>query len=182
MTVPEIKDVMCEVTRSHDMFIVSERRCRPFTLQQLQAEDFCEHKIPTGSGRLFIARERIDLANEEIARTGLTAGGLIVLRLPIYDGPILFLASISVRTSWYDSQVGDVVSHDSSLPLYRPIISRIRKRLSRPMWAYGVQGGPARMYRDLGYSQGVVEWLRQGGDIRQEGVANVRFLIAPPSP
>jgi hypothetical protein len=51
----------------------------------------------------------------------------------------------------------------------------------RPMWAYNIHGGPVKMYRDLGYSQGVVEWLRQGGDIGQEGVANVRYLIEPPS-
>lgn len=74
MTLPELEDVMCEVTQSHDMFIVSESRCRPFTLQHLQAEDVCEHTIPAGSGSLFISADRIDLASEEIARTGLTAG------------------------------------------------------------------------------------------------------------
>ena len=92
------------------------------------------------------------------------------------------MSSISIKTEWYDSDLGEVIMDESQLKLYNQLIAKIKPFIKRPVWVYNANGGPARPYRDLGYSDGAKAWLEQGGEVRQEGVANARFSFDEPTP
>ena len=75
-----------------------------------------------------------------------------------------------------DLAVGD---EQSRVRLFDRIRSRMRTRLSRPVFARGTAGGPTRTYRDIGYSEGAREWVLAGGELRDRPAINVKFLLAP---
>jgi hypothetical protein len=120
---------------------------------------------------------------DRISHRGLNpaARGWVVGIVPHEIGTTLYKGWISAKSDWYDREQGRMLENPLSLVLFKQVAPFFRKRLHRPMWAYDLRSGQARSYRDIGYSDGVVEWVRQGGLLRQQGVAYVG-LASPIQP
>ncbi len=115
------------------------------------------------------------------------AWGWLDIDVPTEVGSILFLAHMAARSDWWDEQKRQVLDNPESLSLFRKVAPLFRKRLKRPVWSYNVAlGGEPGMTRNIWYSEGAAEWVRDGGQLRQGAVAwdrptNSRFLIDKPT-
>jgi hypothetical protein len=149
---------------------------RPISTTELSNQEYVDT-----NPYLFILSISDENPSDIVAR--LTASNIspIVCQPPRMRGNSLILSSISIKTQWYDARSGNMVTDNSQTRLYSRLVTSIRKILNRPMWAYNVHVGTARLYRDLGYSVGAESWLANGGDLRQDGVDNVRFAIQEPT-
>ncbi|WP_146661700.1 hypothetical protein [Enhygromyxa salina] len=106
--------------------------------------------------------------------------GLVTCDRPeIVDGDTLLLSVISSKSDWRDEER---VLHENLAG--HKLLAKLRRRFSKnlqgPMWLGTVgKRGPGREFRDLRYSEGAAQWYRDGGKLRQRGVANSKFMIEP---
>src|ERR1700686_4718902 len=130
---------------------------------------------------------RVYLAETEPTRNLLEAPlepgrwGWVQVDIPIEQGDTLLLGTIGAKSVWHDAESGLTTPNQDALDLFDRVSKVVRKALKGPMWVRNVKTGAARSYRDLRYSHAAKEWLLQGGKLRQEGVANIEFLISDPS-
>jgi hypothetical protein len=89
----------------------------------------------------------------------------------------LLLIQIGVRSDWYDGATETVYKNHDGLQWFAIVWKVFARRLRTPMSARDVRGGDEVVYRSLYYSNGAEHWYRGGGRPRQEGVANVEYLI-----
>lgn len=109
-----------------------------------------------------------------------TEAGLVAVNRPELDGEVLFLAELSARSDWRDER-GRARECKRGLELFAKLGKSIKRKLGSPVWARAVTGGEARAYRDVHFSEGAAKWAREGGQLRQRGVANVAYLVDAPS-
>jgi hypothetical protein len=69
-------------------------------------------------------------------------------------------------------------------PAGHQLLVKLRKRLSKnlrgPMWLGDVgEHCPGQEIRGIRYSEGAAQWYRNGGKLRQRGVANSKFMVEP---
>ena len=91
---------------------------------------------------------------------------------------------MSVLASRSDFIGPDGASQANSKPhrLFGKLAKKVKAQLSNPAWAVNTATGKRTKYNDVYFSQGAVDWERQGGQWMQAGVANVRFRSAEPEP
>jgi hypothetical protein len=126
--------------------------------------------------RLYLGRSDSEVAElEGIPNDAIPAAqGWVQVDSPFVDGNILFLSDIGSKSDWY--QAG-VIREGPGHALYTRITRQLRPQLSSPVTGTNIIYGGVESYPDLHYSRGAAEWQSQGGELRQYGVDNVRFLI-----
>jgi hypothetical protein len=103
--------------------------------------------------------------------------GWVQIDMPMERGDTLLLGTIGAKSDWHDADAGLTMKNEDALDLFTRVLKVVGKALKGPMWVCNVKTGATRAYRDLRYSEEAKEWLRRGGKLRQEGVANSEFLI-----
>jgi hypothetical protein len=97
--------------------------------------------------------------------------------VPRIEAGNLLLIQIGVRSDWYDGATETVYKNHDGLQWFAIVWKVFARRLRTPISARDVRGGDEVVYRSLYYSNGAEHWYRGGGRPRQEGVANVEYLI-----
>jgi len=54
-------------------------------------------------------------------------------------------------------------------------------KLEFPIWAGNRQTKKWEKYKNIGYTKGAASFAEEGGHLKQEGVLNVDFFLAPPN-
>ena len=129
---------------------------------------------------LYFAAQRPDLTRVHPQHKRPGEWGWVNSGVPSEEDNILYEAQMAAKSDWWDREKRQVLENPESLELFRKVAPAFRKRLKRPLWVHNVRGGKGRAYRDIGYSAGVTEWVEHGGELRQRGVANIRFSIEKP--
>jgi hypothetical protein len=89
---------------------------------------------------------------------------------------MLYMADLGAKSDWFDMERRRSFENPASIRLFNRIAPRIRKLLpyrSRNRWAGDKGWLPAR----VPHSVGVVQWVRNGGQIAQWAAPGVEYTI-----
>lgn len=103
--------------------------------------------------------------------------GWVMVDVPIVDGAQLFASQIAARSDWFDKGAGQIRENKEALKRFDKVWKVLAPRLRFPVRARHVLSGAESSYSNIGYSAGAADWFRDGGRLRQQGVANIEFLI-----
>lgn len=146
------------------------------SLSDLEAGEYGHHLIPW---RFYISDDATSFPIVDPSENPNRWGLVTCDRPQIIDDDTLLMAEISSKSDWSDE---DDVPHEN--PAGHQLLAKLRKRFSKklrgPMWLgdVGVHG-PGEKVRELRYSEGAAQWYRDGGKLRQRGVANSKFMVEP---
>ena len=129
---------------------------------------------------VYLSLDRPDLQTIDPRHLRPIEWGWVQCEMPRRDGNLLLMSRVVAKSDWYDREQGRMIENPLSLTIFRKVAPYFRKRLKRPVWGHDMRYGGSACYRDVGYSERVAEWVRRGGELGQEGVANVRFTIDGP--
>jgi hypothetical protein len=140
-----------------------------------------------GSAESLLASDRAfftgDLANlDGITSSNYIPGllGWVTVDVPRIQGSSLFCVQFGARSDWYDEDRREVMEKRDAMKRFDRIWKKWKLLVRSPMRARYRVTGAEHTYKDLAYSAGAEEWVRQGGNLRQEGTANVEFLLPEP--
>ena len=126
--------------------------------------------------------ERVYLSSNEPMISGIDANdfaparlGWLEFNLPKEDGMTLYLAELAVKSDWFDSDANEIKRDQQLERLYGKIRNALRKELVSPLWAKNIKSQGVSCYKDMAYSKAVADWEKQGHELRQQGVNNVKF-------
>jgi hypothetical protein len=108
--------------------------------------------------------------------------GLVSLDVPRIRDRTLLACQLGAKSDWYDARSAKMRDNREALRLFSTVWKQLGPHLRRPVWARNRRDGASAAYKAISYSPGAEEWVRNGGELRQEGVANVEFLLDPGSP
>lgn len=182
MRIYEFESLIWEVADQFKLSVIMVRLYKNYKLEiaeQLRILIMSDGLTPDW---IFLAAEPPQFNLHNITRTfKLLPGklGWVKIDVPKEEGKILFLAGVSAKSDWYESKNDQISENPVSIKLFSKIVSHIRKKLHRPVWAYNirVKGSEPQPYRNIGYSSGTKDWVKQGGELMQWGVHNVRFSL-----
>jgi hypothetical protein len=103
--------------------------------------------------------------------------GWVLAEVPRLQDNILYIAQLSAKSDWVDLNSGQYNENHTSFELFRAIRARWQSKLFRPVYIESIESGSIDICKGVWYSAGVIEWNRNGGQLRQEGVLNTRFVI-----
>jgi hypothetical protein len=175
----EFSTLIDEVTRDLHLSVVSWRE-RAHVLEFARAPDWAVMSDGRVADRLFLASSQPDLAAIDSSDLRPGENGWVDCDVPRVEGNILFISQAAAKTDWFDAREARVRESNESVTLFQKFKPYLRRRLNYPVFAYNLRGGQAVMYRDIGYSEGAARWVEEGGELGQEGVLNVRFLLREP--
>ena len=104
--------------------------------------------------------------------------GWLQFDIPKRSGKQLFLADFAMKSDWYDEKSKKVLVNTQLARVYRRLRKRLRNLLGSPVWARNIKTGGAAAYSDMGISPGAEHWEKEGGELRQRGVENIRFYAS----
>ncbi|MHB8750376.1 MAG: hypothetical protein ACYDBJ_14435 [Aggregatilineales bacterium] len=129
---------------------------------------------------VFIANEKPDLIHFDPVIPNPAKWGWLHCDVPRESDNSLSLSELSAKSDWYEKAVTKILENRASLRLFNQVKPHFVKRLTYPIWISGRDKTKVRADRSLGYSQGVVNWVRSGGILIQKGVPNTYFSISDP--
>ncbi len=103
--------------------------------------------------------------------------GWLVLDVPRIDGATLLVIQIAAKSAWFDATLRRVLDAPEALQLFNRFWRQWKKHFTFPVCARNRKTGAEARYRGIGYSAGAAAWCQEGGELRQEGVDNVEFMI-----
>jgi hypothetical protein len=137
-----------------------------------------------GSTESLLASDRAiftgDLANlEGITSSNYIPGllGWVVVGIPRIQGSSLFCVQLAAKSDWYDENRREVMEKREAMKRFDRIWKKWKPHVRSPMRGRNRVNGAEGIVSGVGYSAGAEEWVRQGGNLRQEGVANAEFLL-----
>lgn len=107
--------------------------------------------------------------------------GLVTCEPPqIIEQDTLLIGNVSSKSDYYGIELD---AGGSAHRLFSKIKRALKKNLKNPVWIRNIKFSDegAEPVRDIWYSEGTVEWISQGGKLRQRGVANSEFLLSDPA-
>ena len=182
----EFSEIVEEVATKHGLAVILRRYGLRRHLEIAEVAGTIAMSDGRPADEIYLSFEAPRPAVPEVDGLNPAQLGWVSSDVPREVGDILFLAQMAAKSDWWASELGKVLQNPVSLVLFKRIAPAFRRRLKRPVWARDVDAvGEARAYRDIGYSGGVVQWVKQGRELAQAGPAldkpgNVRFFIEKP--
>lgn len=170
----ELSQMLQALAAADDLwFVVPDNgRYRQMTLDELAGGsiDSFEH--------LFIATS--PPTDDQLEADKVVPGkfGWLQFDIPKRSGKQLFVADFAMKSDWYDEKSKNVLVNTQLARVYRRLRKRLRDLLGSPVWARNVKTGGASAYSDMGISLGAAQWEKEGGELRQCGVENIRFYAS----
>jgi hypothetical protein len=103
--------------------------------------------------------------------------GWVSCDVPRFEGSALLGVQVAARSDWYNRVTKTVEENRHSLKWFGKVWKVFATHLQSPVRARNVVSGAEETYSSIYYSSGAARWYREGGHLRQDGVANVEFLI-----
>ena len=98
------------------------------------------------------------------------------------NGSVLEMSDIGAKSDYFEG--GAVLEDPRSLQLHRRVTRPLKAALRRPMQAWHVAHTDRARSYDIYYSDRAATFFHEGGELMQQGVANIRFSpqdCGPPS-
>ena len=169
----ELWRIVVELTKKHDLWVMVPDGdfVRALDLTQLEAEGMSAITAPD---YVYISAEKPESSHLliDVAPARL---GWVQLNLPKESGHALTLGDIGIKPEWYDDSTGETGTNDELKVLYRTLKTEFKRRITTPVWAQNIKTGGIASYAYIGVSPLAMEWEANGGELRQEGVENLRF-------
>lgn len=128
-----------------------------------------------GASCLFLAEQNVDINHINPDHIQAAQLGLIDIRLPYISGQTLFMASIGVKTDWFDKATNQVLVNDRLMPLFRKIKTYILKNMMPRVLAVNIVTGDSTEYAAIKCTKEAKAFNENGGELMQLGVNNLRF-------
>ena len=174
--VSEFQECLAEALASLDLTIVMQR-FKPNVPTEVARSAY---ELVMQDGQLADRLNLVERTGAEAAldeRRVAQVPDVVVCDLPKEEASVLYMSEIGFK-----SAENDLLSAKKLLKTFNAITKPFRKRLTRPVWARNiVHGGEAHAYRDIGHSAGAADWIREGGELMQDGVLNIRYTLEKPS-
>lgn len=103
--------------------------------------------------------------------------GWLQLDVPRSEGSALFAIQIAARSDWLDEATNTIKDNPGVLKLFDRFWTRWKRHFASPVLVRNRMTGEEAPYPSIAYSEGAAAWFRQGGELRQQGVANIEFKI-----
>jgi len=117
----------------------------------------------------------------EIASKGLNPAerGCVYIDVPSVKDGALLLVELAARSDWWDEEDKTIKENPVSIQLHGQLSRRLKKLVKRPVWVRNITmpDHPPRLDKSVGYTEGAKVWFRNGGELMQRGVLNIRFEI-----
>ena len=137
--------------------------------------DLREHCARADVRHLYVVPHLHRAAAEAALGDNPRGWGGVNIDLPVVEQQMLPATRMLMRTHPYqDHVVGD---ERSRIRLFERIRRRLKPRLSRPVFAQHVDGGPIKRYPEIGYSVGAARWVDAGGILGDVVADRVRYLL-----
>ena len=171
----ELVGILVRLARRHRFWLAAQRTAgdlNPLDLKQLESAGTA---VLEGYDRIFIAMN--PPVSEQLRTATIVPAkyGWLQLDLPREVGSQLFLADFAMKSDWYDKSSKELETNNELPKLYRKLRADFRKEFTSPVWAVNMKTGGISAYSDMGISKLASQWESDGGELRQEGVDNVRF-------
>jgi hypothetical protein len=134
-----------------------------------------------GASRVYLAQGPVDIGSIRADKLAVGLLGWVQLDVPRVEGRCLLISQVGTKSDWFDAKQRKVMDNPAALRLFNRFWSKWKKHLMFPVWAKNRESGAEAPYRDIGYSKKAAEWFERGGQLRQEGVDNIDFVIRPGS-
>jgi len=148
----------------------------------------CRHDCPmaawqeadeevSAASRLYVLEREPshpDPTVESLNREGI---GWVQIDVPRIQNDTLRLCQVGTKSDWWNRTRGVSEENRSSPRLFDKVWRILRAHLMFPVWATNVRTGASAEYKAIGYSEGAAAWHLKGGNLSQEGVANIRYEI-----
>jgi hypothetical protein len=129
------------------------------------------------SFRIFLATNAVEVDGIKAQGPNPAEFGWVTISVPRIAARTLLVCQLGARSDWWDSLQSKIRENPAAIRLYDRIWRRLKTRLRFPVWAKNVSTGVASPYASVGYSKGAKDWIRFGGKLAQEGVANIEYEI-----
>ena len=116
------------------------------------------------------AQPTVESLNEEVL-------GWVQVDVPRVVSDTLLLCQIAVKSDWWNRAQSATQENRSSLRFFDKVWRVLKPRLVFPIWATNIRTGASSAYNAIGYSEGAREWYLDGGELGQDGVANIKYEI-----
>lgn len=103
--------------------------------------------------------------------------GWVQIEVPRIEGSVLLLSTLAGKYEWYDPRRNQIKGNKNVVTVFDRVARFLKRRLMRPVWARNVIESKGQCYRQIWYSAGAADWIRKGGVLQQEGVANIVYSI-----
>ena len=135
-----------------------------------------DEEILAASRLYFLEREPTcgEVTIESLNRDGI---GWVQIDVPRVLDDTLRLCQVGAKSNWWNKTKSVSEENRSSLRFFDKLWRVLRAHLTFPVWATNVRTGASAEYKTIGYSEGAANWYLEGGSLRQEGVANIKYQI-----
>ena len=137
--------------------------------------DFKDQVITDGYDQVFFSSSKPSPKDLDSSKPNFPELGWVQYQLPKRENNFLIMASLGYKSDWYNDDYTVHYDNEVMKKLYRKIRPIFKKGLKSPVWAKNIKFGGSSCYRNLGYSDGAAEWEKNGGELCQLGVGNIRF-------
>ncbi len=111
------------------------------------------------------------------ANFGAVGLGWVQVDVPRVVSDTLLLCQIAAKSDWWNRAQSATQENRSSLRFFDKVWRVLKPRLVFPIWATNIRTGASSAYNAIGYSEGAREWYLDGGELGQDGVANIKYEI-----
>jgi hypothetical protein len=141
-------------------------------------ENLCDSRT-SARQQMFISKKGFDPELADPNHPYPARLGWVMCDLPQEVRNQLLLCQLGAKSHYLEPSTGETCENDESIRLFKQLASRIRKNLRYPVWARNIRTGGTAEYRSIGFSPGTEDWVRDGGELSQLDVDNVRFFLGP---
>lgn len=163
-----IRDIQ---TRIPGCAVFCHRQNRPMTAWQEGDEEM----LP--ASRLYVIECEPSHPDSTVESLNTEGIGWVQIDVPRVLDDTLRLCQVGAKSDWWNRAQGVSEENRSSLRLFDKVWRVLRARLMFPVWATNIRTGASSEYKGIGYSEGAAKWQLEGGNLVQEGVANIRYEI-----
>lgn len=126
---------------------------------------------------ISLSASRINASDCFVGTPQPAAWGWLMAEVPRFHNKALYKAQLGAKSDWFDPESRAVLENPSSISLFQKVASVFKKHLAHPAYLIDLHTGREELCKGVWYSAGAKAWLRDGGELHQEGVQFTRFTI-----
>lgn len=171
----QLMEVLATVVSKLGLWLVLCRQGNEAELVCFNIEDKNQLDRLSNYDCIFIAITEPDISSIDCRDFSPAKFGWLQLDIPKENGNILYLSDLAVKTDWYDTVEKKTYENKELLKFYNKVKKLLKDNLSSPIFAMNTKTGGTATYKDIAYADSAREWEKNGGELRQLGVGNVKF-------
>lgn len=116
----------------------------------------------------FLSKEPLSPLQEKASHSLPAEWGWVNCTLPSQAGGVLYRSDLGCKSDYYRPETKTIHENPASIELYEAVVKLLRKKL--PFQTYiGPEGGASKPCRGVKHSQGTIDWVKGGRNLKAEG-------------